>query len=848
MPLDLQDELGVPWDELADGRVHRLVRGHDFVRGGEVMEEAATNAARRLGRVVRTYKEIRWGVLYFWVQFVDHEVVIGEPCPCGSGDLLRVNQFFAECASCKATVALVMPKKERAVDDDLMEDDPLLQSLFGAAAAPVSRKAASRERTRAPREETAAPAREQRVDLNRLRGYSDVSLYWSATDRNRERMVGHALDSLGRPHLLVVDFAMLGGKRVPDPEHPGDWQHTLWSVPTGPFGDVIRLDRFRNRAPAPQTEDPSSERGARAPGTRLRLDPMTPPPERLSAFEDVTVAPFGGSGGKGRRFFGHARLNGELVLLTVRYREREGEELPDPDRPGDTLHAVRCVPVEPFGDVIDTEALFAGEADEPSEPEPAPESKPADPRTDLSRLGAFTNVELFSDGKDAQRERLYGRAVGPGEQDCLVVVDCPLVEGERVKDPRYPAGWRHTVWSVPVSPFRSLIRFEELYKQEPDLRIANPLSNLGDLSAGPSMPRAAPDAPAPPDRLSSLEDIQLFRYGGGEGKKRESFFGFGRTPDGEAVLLTVRYWQRDGQRVSDPKKPDEPLHELRVVPLAPFGAALDMDALRSGGPASPPPPEPKAERRSTDEPAAAAEGTGRRSGTKAERRSRRQEGEANEVTAGAPSPAEQEPAPDRSLIEVGELPSPPELRKLGGFSQIRLFHYGQDGGRESFYGHARAPDGRSCLLVVDYSNGAEPSSAQPAGPVQTVRWMPVEPFGKLIDLDALGSVEPVVEIQDPPDGASAPQDGSSERATFDSFTDLHLFGDPTAGERFYGYGRASGGETALLTVDFGPPDEAREPIVHWVPLAPLIPVVDLDTLFAQTPDLLLREPGAQAVQ
>ncbi len=87
--LEPHDELGLPWDELADGRVHRLVKGREFVRGAELVEEAAANAAARLERVVRTYREIRHGVVYLWVQFVHHEVVIGDPCPCGEGSFCR---------------------------------------------------------------------------------------------------------------------------------------------------------------------------------------------------------------------------------------------------------------------------------------------------------------------------------------------------------------------------------------------------------------------------------------------------------------------------------------------------------------------------------------------------------------------------------------------------------------------------------------------------------------------------------------------------------------------------------------------------------------------------------------
>ena len=384
MALDLQDELGLPWDEMADGRVHRLIKGRDFVRSADMVEEAAVNASRRLQRVVRTYKETRWGVVYFWVQFVDHEVLIGDPCPCG-GTLLQVNQNFAECASCKASVALVKPKPERPVEDDLLaEDDPLLQSLFGAAPAP--RRAAQRAKAKPPREpKEEAPARDSRADPDQLRAYSDVSLYWSATDRTRERMVGHGLDHIGRPHLLVVDFAMDRGKRVPDPDRPGDWQHTVWSVPTGPFGELIRLDRLRNRPPAPEIEEPSPASGGRSPAPRALPMQLPQPPEHLSAFEDITVVPFGGGaggGGKGRRFRGHARLHGELVLLTVRYREREGEEIPDPNRPGDTVHFVSSVPVEPFGDVIDLEALLAEDGTEAAgEPEPAADKTRGDIRS-----------------------------------------------------------------------------------------------------------------------------------------------------------------------------------------------------------------------------------------------------------------------------------------------------------------------------------------------------------------------------------------------------------------------------------------------------------------------------------
>jgi len=84
--LEPHDELGLPWDDLADGRAHRLVKGRDFVRGAELVEEAAANAAARLERVVRVYREVRRGAVFLWVQFVHHEIVYGEPAtPSSAG-------------------------------------------------------------------------------------------------------------------------------------------------------------------------------------------------------------------------------------------------------------------------------------------------------------------------------------------------------------------------------------------------------------------------------------------------------------------------------------------------------------------------------------------------------------------------------------------------------------------------------------------------------------------------------------------------------------------------------------------------------------------------------------------
>ena len=51
--------------------------------------------------------------------------------------------------------------------------------------------------------------------------------------------------------------------------------------------------------------------------------------------------------------------------------------------------------------------------------------------------------------------------------------------------------------------------------------------------------------------------------------------------EGETVLVTVRYWQHDGERVPDPEDQRNPRHELRAVPVGPFGDVVDTGALLS---------------------------------------------------------------------------------------------------------------------------------------------------------------------------------------------------------------------------------------------------------------------------
>jgi hypothetical protein len=546
--LESHDELGIPWDDLADGRVHRLRKGRDFVRGAELVEEAAANAAARLGRVVRTFREIRWGMVYLWVQFVDHEVVIGEPCPCG-GQLLQVNQNFAECSSCHATVALLRPRREKTEPGDVVtEDEPLLVGLFGAPALRAQKNG------RRPRPEAVPSPPDPRRDLVRLGAYSQVVLHRFAGDERRERLYGHGLGPGNRRWLLVVDRPLVDGEPVPDRAYPAGFVHTVWSMPANFLGSLVDLAALDQGDAGLTVEDPLA--GYEAPTDSGMPLGVPEPPSRLEELEELALFPLAGSEAKkAPRSVGLARTRegGEAVLVVVRGSDD-----------GDAAD-VRCVPLEPFAGIVDVAALRGADPGTPLDEltvKPQAGPKPPDIRNDLTKLGAFTNVELFAGPREPGRERMRGWAT-LGGQRCLLVVDFPLRDGERIADGAWPGGWRHLVWSAPAGPLQGLLRKDAFADAEPEIRIDDPLAGFQ-----PSEPAEGANG-AVPSSLEDLLDVHLAGRGKGEEKKRETYLGHARTRDGETVLFTLRRTRQGGQE------------SLRCVPLAPLEGVIDTEALFS---------------------------------------------------------------------------------------------------------------------------------------------------------------------------------------------------------------------------------------------------------------------------
>lgn len=341
--LEEHDELGLPWDEWADGRVHRLIRGRDFVRSAEALAEAAENAGRRLGRVARTVREVRRGRVFVWLQFVDYELDSGDPCGCGSADLRRMSTYYARCSSCGATsyIRPLKTKPDETVVTPAGDEALLLSSLLAAPAAAKAKRAA-------------APAADPRTNLARLGGYVDLRLSRYSKGPDSERLAGLATEAItGAPCVVVVDYPLHEGVRIEASGVPGGFAHRIWSVPTKLLVGLMRVDELTEREPDVRIEDPLE--GVSGGGAPSGDDP----PLALDELRNVTLVGRGMTS-TSERYAGYGVTpEGENVLLSLRYRLSDGARTPDPRDPQEPRHELRCVPVEPFAAFIELEELLS---------------------------------------------------------------------------------------------------------------------------------------------------------------------------------------------------------------------------------------------------------------------------------------------------------------------------------------------------------------------------------------------------------------------------------------------------------------------------------------------------------
>jgi hypothetical protein len=221
------------WTKLADGRAWRLKQGKHFLAEPRAFDVEVQAAAARMGKVVRTLREELGKFNYLWVQFADHELQLGSPCPCGHTSQFRQHQFFGRCPHCGARLIYQLPKSE------LSAEQVALAASDAAALAEGDLPVSAPPPT--PQEEHS----EARVQKGQLDAYTGVELERYETKPGRERWRGHGFDAKGRRVLLLVEYPLdERQERLRVPENPGAYVHRLSAWPVDPFAELIDVERF----------------------------------------------------------------------------------------------------------------------------------------------------------------------------------------------------------------------------------------------------------------------------------------------------------------------------------------------------------------------------------------------------------------------------------------------------------------------------------------------------------------------------------------------------------------------------------------------------------------------------
>ncbi len=201
---------GLTWDALvAEKRPQRLKRGKHFQGDVRMFQHQAAVAARDRGYAVRVVRDDFIKRAYIWIQFVDQELPLGDPCgDCGSLEIVRTHEHFGRCPRCDARLALL----------------PRMPTV-GDAPSPLS-----------SRLEAKVERKQRRWRQRRLSSFSNVHLVLDPDQTNDEQEVflGRG-DYEGEPLLLQVVYPLKDGARQPHPDAPDDELHYVGWWQLAPF-------------------------------------------------------------------------------------------------------------------------------------------------------------------------------------------------------------------------------------------------------------------------------------------------------------------------------------------------------------------------------------------------------------------------------------------------------------------------------------------------------------------------------------------------------------------------------------------------------------------------------------
>lgn len=206
------------WGRVADGRVWRLRRGRHFDATVQRTVTQAEEYASSTGKIVRVVNDRIHPEKALWIQFGDGRVRPGDPCPrCGSADIVRTHPSWGRCSECRALLDLIDPADPRAVKRAGGDLGARLQpDTSGEEAAGTG------------------PAF--------LDAFAEVELFSCSRRETRERCIGRGITDNGAPYLVLVDFPLDGGERIPHATIPHHWEHRGQALPVEPFGGAVALD------------------------------------------------------------------------------------------------------------------------------------------------------------------------------------------------------------------------------------------------------------------------------------------------------------------------------------------------------------------------------------------------------------------------------------------------------------------------------------------------------------------------------------------------------------------------------------------------------------------------------
>lgn len=107
-----QPVAGPDWRTLVSGRPWRLRRFRDFSDDVPTFVQSVRRVAEEMGKGVVVVPDRLDPTRYVWLQFADGEIVLGDPCRCGSLRFERLAATLLRCRECESTFVQRQPPRQ----------------------------------------------------------------------------------------------------------------------------------------------------------------------------------------------------------------------------------------------------------------------------------------------------------------------------------------------------------------------------------------------------------------------------------------------------------------------------------------------------------------------------------------------------------------------------------------------------------------------------------------------------------------------------------------------------------------------------------------------------------------